>query len=173
MENMGFSNRLRWIMECVKTIKCSIIVNGEPTPPIDAAKGLKQGDPMSLFLLAMEYLSSGLNILTETYVARSLQKWQRVHVGFSKSSVFLENPTWLLLSNKSLIGSLHPLDYKKTCTKVLRSFFLFLGGRGSFAVRNQSLAQHEFTHGEMPFRYLGVPLPTEKMSLMQWQPLID
>lgn len=28
-----------------------------------------------------------------SYVARTLQKCQRVRVGFSKSSVFLENPT--------------------------------------------------------------------------------
>ncbi|OIT26379.1 hypothetical protein A4A49_56174, partial [Nicotiana attenuata] len=35
--------------------------------------------------------------------------------------------------------------------------------------------QHElgFSTGELPFRYLGVPLPTKKLSLLQWQSLIE
>ncbi|OIT29233.1 hypothetical protein A4A49_64264, partial [Nicotiana attenuata] len=31
----------------------------------------------------------------------------------------------------------------------------------------------EFVHGNLPFKYLGVPLSTKKISLLQWQPLIE
>ncbi|XP_070002037.1 uncharacterized protein LOC142166086 [Nicotiana tabacum] len=50
-------------MECIQTINFSIIVNGEPTAPFNAGKGLRQGDPMSAFLFAivLEYLSRNLN----------------------------------------------------------------------------------------------------------------
>ncbi|WMV31056.1 hypothetical protein MTR67_024441 [Solanum verrucosum] len=30
-----------------------------------------------------------------------------------------------------------------------------------------------FSYGELPFKYLGVPLATKKISLIQWQPLLD
>ena len=42
-----------------KTVNYSIIVNGQTSQSFDATKGLRQGDPMSLFLfaIAVEYLS--------------------------------------------------------------------------------------------------------------------
>ena len=30
-----------------------------------------------------------------------------------------------------------------------------------------------YSHGALPFRYLGIPLSTKKLNLIQWQPLID
>ncbi|XP_075083656.1 uncharacterized protein LOC142167389 [Nicotiana tabacum] len=48
---------------CVKTVRYSIIINGEPSIPFSAAKWLRQGDPMSqfLFAIAMKYFSRCLN----------------------------------------------------------------------------------------------------------------
>nr|XP_016440063.1 PREDICTED: uncharacterized protein LOC107765875 [Nicotiana tabacum] len=39
--------------------------------------------------------------------------------------------------------------------------------------REQILHKLGFGQGELPFKYLGIPLSTKKLSLMQWQPLID
>ncbi|XP_019258261.1 PREDICTED: uncharacterized protein LOC109236524 [Nicotiana attenuata] len=39
--------------------------------------------------------------------------------------------------------------------------------------RQQILQCLGFTSGELPFKYLGIPLATKKLSLMQWQPLIE
>lgn len=54
-------------MKCVQTVNYSIIINGDPTPPFDAAKGLRQGDSSLtyLFAIAIEYLSRTLNGLPQ------------------------------------------------------------------------------------------------------------
>ena len=59
MERMGFCSR--WItlmMSCVRTVSYSIMVNGEPIGMIHPSRGIRQGDPLSLFLflLCMEGL---------------------------------------------------------------------------------------------------------------------
>ena len=46
------------IMSCVLTVSTSILVNGESLDPINPSRGIKQGDPLSLylFILCMDYL---------------------------------------------------------------------------------------------------------------------
>ena len=59
MRKMGFC--MRWInlmMECIKTVSYSILVNREPNGLIQPSRGIQRGDPLSpfLFLLCTEGL---------------------------------------------------------------------------------------------------------------------
>jgi len=56
---------IRWIMQCVITIRYSIQINGHSTTPFKARRGIRQGDLMSpyLFVLAMDYLTRILKSL--------------------------------------------------------------------------------------------------------------
>nr|XP_009618233.1 uncharacterized protein LOC104110438 [Nicotiana tomentosiformis] len=114
-----------------KTVNYSIVVNGEPTKSFNTAKGLKQGDPMSPFLIfiAMEYLSRNLaNLKMFTQVCR-------LQANLNKSEAYF--------------GGVPTED------------------------RQQILQLLGLSTGELPFKYLCVSLSTKKLSVLQWQPLID
>nr|GEZ83489.1 RNA-directed DNA polymerase, eukaryota [Tanacetum cinerariifolium] len=69
LSEFGFGSTWRdWIMGCLVSSTASVLVNGNPTKEFQLQKGLRQGDPLSLFLflLVMEslhlYFVRGMNI---------------------------------------------------------------------------------------------------------------
>lgn len=51
LEKMGFG--VKWItliMRCISSVSCSILVNEEPKDDILPLRGIRQGDPLSLYL---------------------------------------------------------------------------------------------------------------------------
>ena len=64
MEKMGFhSTWIGWILECLKSVTYSILVNGEPKGHNIPTRGIRQGDPLSPYLFLL--CSEGLNGLIE------------------------------------------------------------------------------------------------------------
>ena len=57
---MGFNeNWINLVMVCVRTVTYSVLVNGEPCGMIHPTRGIRQGDPLSLFLFLL--CTEGLN----------------------------------------------------------------------------------------------------------------
>jgi len=62
MSKIGFPNKwIQCILECVRSTTSFVFVNGSPTEKFKTEIGLRQGDPLSLFLffIALE----GLNVM--------------------------------------------------------------------------------------------------------------
>lgn len=69
MRELGLPKQLvGWIMWFVSIVSYNILLNGKPMKLFPAKKGLRQGDPMSLYLfaLAMEYLTRCLSSLRDS-----------------------------------------------------------------------------------------------------------
>ena len=93
-EKMGFS--IKWVellMECVRLVSYSILVNGQAVRNIKPSRGIRQGDPLSLylFIICAEALSSLINQAVQngviTGVSTSKSGPQLSHLFFADDSL--------------------------------------------------------------------------------------
>ncbi|CAL1404879.1 unnamed protein product [Linum trigynum] len=65
----GFNHSwCKWIKECVRTVRFSILVNGSPTEFFSPSRGIRQGDPLSPFLFIL--MSNALSFLLDKGVSQ-------------------------------------------------------------------------------------------------------
>lgn len=174
LRELHFPQRyINWIMICLTTVCYTIQINGELTKPFEARKGLRQEDPISpyLFVICMEY-----RCLMTLHDYRKFHFHQRckgiklVHVCFADD---------LLLFTKGDLSSI---------TQLLRMLEKFVATSGLKANQQKSCIcfggvkeedQQETPRlsrmnvGQLPFKYLGVPLSSQKLSAVQCQPLVQ
>lgn len=105
-------------MTCVRTVKCSIIINGGLGGFFAGERGLRQRDPLSpfLFVLAMEYLSRMLKGMADDRRFAFHPKCHRTkltHLGFADDLMLfsLEDVSFVTCLQEVLIEFGHTLGY--------------------------------------------------------------
>ncbi|XP_074291050.1 uncharacterized protein LOC141617806 [Silene latifolia] len=169
------SHFITMIQECVTTASYSLVLNGEPFGFFHGKQGLRQGDPLSplLFTIAMEYLSRVLNFATEMLPFKFHSLCSRLKL---QHLMFADD---LLLFSKGDTQSVEVL---------LRSFATFSAASGlqmnkhksniyfsgvQIKVRDYIIGLSGCVEGQIPFKYLGVPITAGRLGKKECQVLIE
>ncbi|XP_050238425.1 uncharacterized protein LOC126687917 [Mercurialis annua] len=161
------------VMNCIKTASFSINWKGRAGEIFHSSQGLRQGDPMSLllFVLSMEYLSRMLNDVSNDFCFhKSCKKLKINHLMFAddlllfchgdiKSVQFLSDS---LNSFKNTSG----LSVNPSKSQI---FFCNINSE----LKNRILNMLGFIEGELPLRYLGIPLITSRLSHQDCKGIIE
>ncbi|XP_019257809.1 PREDICTED: uncharacterized protein LOC109236031 [Nicotiana attenuata] len=150
-------------------------MNGSPTQPFEARKGLRQGDLLSPFLivLAMEYLTRRLKALhhiPDFNYHPKCAKMQIMQLGFADDLLLFCRGD--MVSIQLLYNCF--LDFSKESVLEInkKKSSIFFGGV-SQDIQADILEFLGIQKWELPVRYLGVPLSSKRVSLVQCKPLLD
>lgn len=175
MTRMGFPQVfIAWVYKCVTTTSFSVKLNGALEGFFNGKAGLRQGDPLSpyLFVIAMEVFTACLKNST---IGPDFKFHLKTEIGEITHLTFADDV--LLFSSgdvKSVNCLLNGIELFSRVSGLLPNpnkseiFFCNVPVRSICKILNNS----GFSWGELPVKYLGLPLITTKLSLSDCQPLI-
>ena len=176
---MGFGVKCSgWIKAHVSSVCFSVLVNGSPKGFFEGSRGLRQGDPLSplLFLLIMEVLSKILRKIEEN----------KSYPGFSCGSV---NSVGVLISHLLFVSdTILFCDASREQLLSIRlalSCFQAVTGLKVNAGKSEIVPIGEVNNlevlanilhcrvGNLPMKYLGMPLGTLFKTALIWNPILE
>lgn len=167
---------IMWIRAYITSPRYSVAVNGELVGFFPGRRGLRQGDPLSLYLfvMAMEIFS----IMVNNAVDFSLhfcyhwrcEKIKLTHIAFADDLLVFCHGS--MDSICVLIEVVWKFSYLSGLVPNQAKSCIFLAGTLPGAVlRIQEYVG--FSLGSLPFKYLGVPLITSKVGYTDCVPLLE
>lgn len=166
---------IRWVMVCVSTVSYRYMVNGKPTRILKARRGLRQGDPLSplLFVLVMEYMHmimQGLKNVPDFNFHSKCERLSIVNLSFADDLLLFTRGD---LRSVELVMETFESFSQSTGLRANPAKCQLYFGIVPEAVQHAIRMRTGFGTGVLPFRYLGVPLTSKKLTIVQCQPLID
>ncbi|GKE86767.1 putative reverse transcriptase domain, reverse transcriptase zinc-binding domain protein, partial [Tanacetum coccineum] len=165
-----------WIMECVSNTSFSICINGDLYGFFKGKRGLRQGDPISLYLftLVMEVLTFILQNKVEESVVfkyhKQCEKQQIINLCFvddlflfSYGNVNSATVLWEALEEFKEASGLIPSIPKSTIffCNVINHVMMYI------------LSMMPFVEGKIPVIYLGVPLISSRLLYKDCKILVE
>ena len=160
---------------CITSPSFSVQVNGDLAGYFQSSRGLRQGCSLSpyVFVLCMNVLSLKLDkaILERKFkVHPGYQKLSLTHLCFADDlMVFVEG------SKDSVQGALSVFEEFEVWSGLsisVEKFTIYMAGI-SVDEKRSILTNFKFAEGELPVRYLGLPLMTQAMRTQDYYPLLD
>ncbi|XP_026459478.1 uncharacterized protein LOC113360153 [Papaver somniferum] len=175
MKKFGFPNQfIDWIYVCISTAKFSVMINGSPYEFFGAARGLRQGCPLSpyLFVMVMEFFSGLLQkqVSSGNYgLHPKCRATKLTHLCFADDVlvVFKGNVQSAQVLSKVVIDFSNFSGLIVNCDKI-SLFFSAVDLRELDII----LICLKCVAGELPVKYLGVPLISTRLSYSDFQTLL-
>ncbi|XP_071740793.1 uncharacterized protein [Rutidosis leptorrhynchoides] len=144
---------IEWIMNCVTTASFSICLNGEAHGYFKSGRGLRQGDPMSLYLFTLV-----MEVLTLILAQTTKEDMFKFHFGCKKLKL-----SHMCFADDLMVICYGDLNYVKVIKKAL----------GDFSSVSGLSPILPFNVGKLTVRYLGVPLLVKRLGCSDCKCLID
>ncbi|VFQ94140.1 unnamed protein product [Cuscuta campestris] len=171
---LGFPSRfVALVMECVTSASSSIMVNGDSHGFFKSKRGLRQGDPMAptLFLFCIEYFSRLLNIKTKEGTFNYHKDCANLgitHLAFADDLMLFSRGD--LPSVQVLMDCLEHFSSVSGLVLSPTKSNIFLAGKYR-DTSHDILGLVSFPRGQLPVRYLGLPLASHRISEADYAPL--
>jgi hypothetical protein len=176
MIKMGFAEGwLKWMRACIFESSMSILVNGSPTEDFKVGRGLRQGDPLSPFLLLI--VAEGLAGLVKR--AAEIGRFKGYQINPSLQFQILQFADDTILMGEGIWSNLWSIKV------ILRSFELVSGMRINFVKSklyginvdtNFLEAGSSFLNcraDTLPFKFLGIPVGSNPRRRETWKPVVE
>ena len=176
LKEMNFPGKfVDWTMECVSTASFRYSINGQLTDLLRARRGLRQGDPISplLFVVVMEYLHRGLANLSTVQQFKFHPRCKKLgitNISFADDIILFARGDTASVCNLMQVFNLFS---QATGLYVQPSKFHVYFGGVQQRIKQEIIQLTGFGEGSIPFKYLGVPLASKKLSSQHCQPLIE
>ena len=166
---------IRWLEACVCTPSFSIAFNGSTYGYFKGKRGLRQWDPLSpyLFVLVKNCLSMALQRAASSglfHYHPRCGKTKLTHLSFADDLLIFTDGS--LSSVQAILAVLKDFEQRSGMAISLQKTSFFAAGISEAEVQGIK-DRTGLSPGELPIRYLGVPLHTKKISLAQCAPLLQ
>ncbi|KAL2937631.1 LINE-1 retrotransposable element ORF2 protein [Bienertia sinuspersici] len=161
---------ITWVMECITTPQFSLVLNGIPHDYFKSKRGLRQGDPLSP---GMEYLSRimyGLREDKDFSWHPKCKSMKLSHLCFADDMILCCKVE--TTSIKKMLQCFHRFSQTFGLKANNTKTELYACGMQEEEVQ-QILQESGFKRGKLPFKYLGVPICSKRISISQCESLVE
>ncbi|KAG7560295.1 Reverse transcriptase domain [Arabidopsis thaliana x Arabidopsis arenosa] len=166
---------IHWISLCITTASFSVQVNGDLAGYFQSARGLRQGCSLSpyLFVMSMDVLSKMLDRAADAKQFGFHPKCKQLgltHLSFADDLMILSDGK--IRSIEGIVDVFDKFAKRSGLRISMEKSTVYMAGISPI-IRQSIEDKFPFAVGQLPVRYLGLPLVTKRFTAADYTPLIE